>query len=53
MLLCKPVVKERQIAKERIIMSLEEECGVAIESSQAENLKTVGDIVSLVESLKA
>ena len=36
-----------------LIMSLEEEFGVVIEASQAENLKTVGEIVAFVDSLKA
>jgi acyl carrier protein len=36
-----------------LIMSLEEEFDVTIETDQAENLKTVGDLVTLVDSLKA
>lgn len=36
-----------------LVMSLEEEFGVEIEPSQTENLKTVGEIVSFVDSLRA
>ena len=36
-----------------LIMSLEDEFGVEIEPSQTENLKTVGEIVAFVDSLKA
>jgi acyl carrier protein len=36
-----------------LIMSLEEEFGLTIETSETESLKTVGDVVSLVDSLKA
>ncbi|MDR0347390.1 MAG: acyl carrier protein [Coriobacteriales bacterium] len=36
-----------------LIMSLEEEFNLTIESSEAESLKTVSDVVALVDSLKA
>ncbi|MDR2106216.1 MAG: acyl carrier protein [Coriobacteriales bacterium] len=36
-----------------LIMSLEEEFDLTIEASKTESLKTVGDVVSLVDSLKA
>lgn len=36
-----------------LIMSLEEEFGIEIDPSQAENLKTVDEIVSFVDSQKA
>jgi acyl carrier protein len=36
-----------------LIMSLEEEFDLTIEASAAEDLKTVGDVVALVDSLKA
>jgi acyl carrier protein len=36
-----------------LIMSLEDEFGVTIEAADAEGLKTVGDVVSLIDSLKA
>jgi acyl carrier protein len=36
-----------------LIMSLEEEFGLTIETSETESLKTVGDVVALVDSLKA
>ncbi|MDR2492864.1 MAG: acyl carrier protein [Coriobacteriales bacterium] len=36
-----------------LIMSLEEELDIEIEPSQAENIKTVGDLVSLIDSLIA
>lgn len=35
-----------------LIMSLEEEFGIEIDPSQAENLKTVDEIVSFVDSQK-
>jgi acyl carrier protein len=36
-----------------LIMTLEEEFNVTIETSRAEGLKTVADLVTLVDSLKA
>ncbi|MDR3314952.1 MAG: acyl carrier protein [Coriobacteriales bacterium] len=36
-----------------LIMSLEDEFGIEIEPGKAEELKTVGDIVALVDELKA
>jgi acyl carrier protein len=36
-----------------LIMSLEEEFGLTIESAETESLKTVGDVVTLIDSLKA
>jgi acyl carrier protein len=36
-----------------LIMSLEEEFDLTIEASAAEDLKTVGDVVALIDSLKA
>lgn len=36
-----------------LIMSLEEEFGLEIEPAKAEGLETVGDLVSLIDSLKA
>lgn len=36
-----------------LIMSLEEEFGIAIEASQAEALKTVGEIVAFIDDQKA
>ncbi|MDR2587404.1 MAG: acyl carrier protein [Coriobacteriales bacterium] len=36
-----------------LIMSLEEEFGLTIEADAAEGLKTVGDVVTLIDSLKA
>ena len=35
-----------------LIMSLEDEFAIEIDTIQAESLKTVGDLVSLVDSLK-
>jgi acyl carrier protein len=35
-----------------LVMSLEEEFDLTIEASETESLKTVGDVVSLVDSLK-
>ncbi|MDR2715016.1 MAG: acyl carrier protein [Coriobacteriales bacterium] len=35
-----------------LIMSLEEEFGIEVEPAQAENLKTVQDLVTLIDSLK-
>jgi acyl carrier protein len=34
-------------------MSLEEEFGLSIEPSETESLRTVGDVVTLIDSLKA
>jgi acyl carrier protein len=36
-----------------LIMSLEEEFDLTIEADDAESLKTVGDVVALIDSLKA
>ncbi|MDR1082750.1 MAG: acyl carrier protein [Coriobacteriales bacterium] len=36
-----------------LIMSLEEEFDLTIEAAAAESLKTVGDVVTLVDSMKA
>jgi acyl carrier protein len=36
-----------------LIMSLEEEFDLTIEATDAESLKTVGDVVSLIDSMKA
>jgi acyl carrier protein len=36
-----------------LIMSLEEEFGLTIEAAETESLKTVGDVVALIDSLKA
>lgn len=36
-----------------LIMTLEEEFDITIETAQAESLKTVGNLVDLVNSLKA
>ena len=36
-----------------LIMSLEEEFGIEIETSEAQNLKTVGEIVAFVDKAKA
>jgi acyl carrier protein len=36
-----------------LIMSLEEEFDLTIEAAEAESLKTVGDVVALIDSLKA
>jgi acyl carrier protein len=36
-----------------LIMSLEEEFDLTIETAEAESLVTVGDVVSLIDSLKA
>jgi acyl carrier protein len=35
-----------------LIMSLEDECGIEIDPAQAQAIKTVGDLVTLVDSLK-
>jgi acyl carrier protein len=35
-----------------LIMSLEDEFGIEIETVQSESLKTVGDLVTLVDSLR-
>ena len=36
-----------------LVMSLEEEFGIEVEPSKTENLKTVNDLVELIDSLKA
>jgi acyl carrier protein len=36
-----------------LIMSLEEELDLTIEAAETESLKTVGDVVALIDSLKA
>ena len=36
-----------------IIMALEEEFGIEVEPEQAEKIETVGDLVALIDSLKA
>jgi len=36
-----------------LIMSLEEEFDIEVEPAQAENLKTVGDLVELIDTLKS
>jgi acyl carrier protein len=36
-----------------LIMSLEEEFDLTIEATETESLKTVGDVVALIDSLKA
>ena len=36
-----------------LIMALEEEFDLTVEPAQAEGLKTVGDLVKLIETLKA
>jgi acyl carrier protein len=36
-----------------LIMSLEEEFGLSIEPDKTESLRTVGDVVALIDTLKA
>ncbi|MBR0188810.1 MAG: acyl carrier protein [Clostridia bacterium] len=35
-----------------MLMNLEEECGITISEEDAVNIKTVGDIISLIEKVK-
>lgn len=35
-----------------MLMNLEEECGITISEEDAVNIKTVGDIIALIEKIK-
>lgn len=55
------ITEEKEVVKDlgadsldvvEMIMNLEEECGISISEEDAVNIKTVGDIINLIEKNK-